>query len=179
MTAPTVSGSTTWEATLAETSSERQAAVFVALASNGLTRAYRLAGLLLGNASEAEEAVGDALERAWSSFEQLRTPEGFEPWFDRIVVNRCRDRLRRRNTVRFVPLEPGHDRPAGVDAFRDVIDRDEVLWSMRDLPDEERVVLVLHFWADLTLTEVAKRTGIPVGTVKSRLHRALERMRQR
>ena len=178
MTAPTVSGSTTWEATLAETRTDSSAEVFVALATNGLTRAYRLAGLLLDNASDAEDAVGDALERAWSRFGQLRDPDGFEPWFDRIVVNGCRDRLRRRRTVRFIPLEPAHDRPATVDPFRDVIDRDDVLRSMRDLSDDERVIVVLHFWADLTLTEVAARAGLPVGTVKSRLHRALERMRQ-
>ena len=48
---------------------------------------------------------------------------------------------------------------------------------MRELSDDERVVLVLHFWADLTLADVAARTGWPLGTVKSRLHRALEAMR--
>jgi RNA polymerase sigma factor (sigma-70 family) len=177
MTAPTVSGSSTWEATLAEARTDSSAGSFVALATNGLTRAYRLAGLLLGNAPDAEDAVGDALERAWARFGQLRDPDGFEPWFDRIVINGCRDRLRRRRTVRFIPLEPGHDRPATGDPFRDVIERDDVLRSMRVLSDEEREIVVLHFWADLTLTDVARRTGLPVGTVKSRLHRALERMR--
>jgi RNA polymerase sigma-70 factor (ECF subfamily) len=48
---------------------------------------------------------------------------------------------------------------------------------MRDLPEDEREVVVLHFWADLTLEAVADRLGRPVGTVKSRLHRALVRMR--
>jgi RNA polymerase sigma-70 factor, ECF subfamily len=178
MSAPTVSGSTTWEANLAEARTDSAAESFVALTTNGLTRAYRLAGLLLGNGTEAEDAVGDALERAWARFAQLRDAALFEAWFDRIVVNACRDRLRRRRTVRFIPLEPGHDRPAAGDPFRDVIDRDDALRSMQALSDDERLVVVLHFWADLTLTEVARRTGLPIGTVKSRLHRALERMRR-
>jgi RNA polymerase sigma-70 factor (ECF subfamily) len=152
--------------------------LFVTLATGELDRVYRLAGLILGDAAEAEHAVGDALERAWAGFARLRDPSGFGPWFDRIVVNGCRDRLRRRRRVTFIPLEPGHDRAAPGDPFRRVIDRDDVLRSMRELEDDERVVVVLHFWADLTLADVAARTGWPLGTVKSRLHRALERMRR-
>ena len=171
-------GTRSWEATLTDRPAVDRGDQFVALSTAALDRAYRLAGLILGDSTEAEDAVGDALERAWARFAQLREPSTFEAWFDRIVVNGCRDRLRRRQRVRFIPIEAGHDRAAGGDAFRRVIDRDEVLHRMRDLPDDERIVLVLHFWADLTLADVAARTTWPIGTVKSRLHRALERMRR-
>lgn len=171
-------GLRTWEATLTDKPAATRRDRFLALSSGAVDRAYRLAGLLLGDATEAEDAVGDAMERAWSRFGQLREPQGFEAWFDRILVNLCRDRLRRRRVVRFIPLEPRHDRPAPGDAFLAVIDRDAVLHPMRDLSSDERLVVVLHFWADLTLAEVATRTGQPIGTVKSRLHRALERMRR-
>lgn len=145
------------------------------LADHELDRAYRLAGLILGDASEAEDAVGDALERAWSRAAQLRDPAGLQAWFDRILVNLCRDRLRRRGRVRFLVL--ADDAVDRRDSFRDVLAKDEALRAMADLSDDERVTVVLHFWADLTLVEVAARVGWPVGTVKSRLHRALERMR--
>jgi RNA polymerase sigma-70 factor (ECF subfamily) len=171
-------GTRTWEATLTDNPAADRSDEFVALATGSLDRAYRLAGLMLLDAAEAEDAVGDALERAWAGFGRLRDLSGFAPWFDRIVVNGCRDRLRRRGRVRFIPLEPGHDRPASGDPFRRVIDGDDVLRSMRDLDHDERFVVVLHFWADLTLADVAARTGWPLGTVKSRLHRALERMRR-
>ncbi len=142
------------------------------LVTGGLRRSYRLAGLILGNGPDAEDAVGDALLRAWRELPSLRDEARFEAWFDRIVVNVCRDRLRRRRLVRFVPL-PGEPVIATRDPFRVVIERDAILRAADGLGADERTVLVLHYWADLTLDEVAKRMGIPVGTVKTRLHRAL------
>jgi RNA polymerase sigma-70 factor (ECF subfamily) len=107
----------------------------------------------------------------------LRDPAAFEAWFDRIVVNACRDRMRRNSRVRFIELPADDDRRVA-DPFKALLDRDEALRLIRRLAPDERVVVVLHYWADLPLTEVALRLGWPVGTVKTRLHRALEAMRE-
>lgn len=155
---------------------EEPRGAFIRMAERELDRAYRLAGLLLGSGADAEDAVGDALERAWREIGRLRDPERFQAWFDRIVVNACRDRLRRRGRVRFVELD-GQDPGRAPDAFRAILDADEAFRAMTSLTPDEREVIVLHFWADLTLESVAERLGHPVGTVKSRLHRALGRMR--
>lgn len=149
---------------------------FVKLAERELDRSYRLAGLILGSAAEAEDAVGDALERAWRDAHLLRDPARFQAWFDRILVNGCRDRLRRRKTVTFVAIEAAGT-PLAADPFRLVDDEDSLVRAIEGLPPDERIVVLLHFWADLTLESVAERVGWPVGTVKSRLHRALERLR--
>jgi RNA polymerase sigma-70 factor (ECF subfamily) len=141
-----------------------------------LDRSYRLAGLLLGNAHEAEDAVQEALVAAWQAFDDLHDAERFNAWFDRILVNGCRDRLRRRKTIQFVPIDPTFDRAIG-DPFRVLIDRDALLVGMNRLTTDERVVIVLRFWGDLPLEEIGDRLGWPLGTVKSRLHRALERLR--
>jgi RNA polymerase sigma-70 factor (ECF subfamily) len=167
----------TKETRLRHEAASEQSELFVGLAGRELDRSYRLAGLLLGDATEAEDAVGDALERAWSGIDRLRDPADFQAWFDRIVVNVCRDRLRRRSRVRFIPLDPTHDRPAAGDPFRTVLEQDDLLARLGGLLPDERLVVVLHYWADLTLEAIARRLGWPVGTVKSRLHRALERMR--
>jgi RNA polymerase sigma-70 factor (ECF subfamily) len=148
----------------------------VRLIEGGLDRAYRMAGLILGDAAEAEDAVGDAIEAALRHARDLHDPARFGAWFDRILVNRCRDRLRRRSRIRFIPL--AGDAIARHDPFADVLARDEAVRGLHDLSADERVVVVLHFWADLTLAEVALRTGWPLGTVKSRLHRALEGLRE-
>src|SRR5436853_5099879 len=74
------------------------------LIEHGLDRAYRLAGLILGDAAEAEDAVGDAIEAAFRHARELRDPARFGAWFDSILINRCRDRLRRRGRVRFIAL---------------------------------------------------------------------------
>jgi RNA polymerase sigma factor (sigma-70 family) len=165
-----------WEGLLADPADAVTEERFLRLAGSELDRAYRLAGLLLGDAHDAEDATQDALIRAWRSLGSLRDPAGFRPWFDRILVNVCRDRLRRSRRIRFIPL----DGPAGLvqagDPFRAVLERDEMLGRLGTLDADERIVVVLHYWADLTLAAVAERLGWPVGTVKSRLHRALETM---
>ena len=151
---------------------------FLRQAGRELDRAYRIAGLLLGDRADAEDATQEALLRAWTGLATLRDPAGFQAWFDRILVNVCRDRLRRRSKVRFIAL-PDDAAHAIADPFRDVLDRDETLRALDALDADERLVVVLHYWADLPLTGVAARTGIPEGTVKSRLHRALGRMADR
>jgi RNA polymerase sigma-70 factor (ECF subfamily) len=149
------------------------------LAGGELDRAYRLAGLILGDQHEAQDATQDALLRAWRSAASLRDPVGFQAWFDRILVNVCRDRLRRRGKVRLVAMDDAQGIGAVRDPFRAILDRDEVLRAMASLDADHRIVLVLHYWADLTVEGVAERLGWPVGTVKSRLHRGLATMRSR
>jgi len=149
---------------------------FLAAAHGELDRIYRLAGLILADAHEAEDAVQDALASAWQRFDELRDPGRFGAWLDRIVVNGCRDRLRRRATIRFVPLA-AEDDSAARDPFQAFLERDALLANLRDLTDDERIVVVLRFWMDLSLAAIANRLGVPLGTVKSRLHRALGRLR--
>lgn len=152
---------------------------FLRLARGGLDRAYRLAGLVLGNGTEAEDAVQDALLRAWSAAGTLRDPAGFEAWFDRILVNGCRDRLRRRRVLRFIPIDATHDTVPVRDAFGAIGERDAVLAGLEALQPDDRVVVVLHYWADLRLEDIAVRLQCPTGTVKSRLHRAKAVLRAR
>ncbi len=147
------------------------------LADGELDRAYRLAGLILGDQYEAQDATQDALLRAWRAAGSLRDPAGFQAWFDRILVNVCRDRLKRRGRVRFVDIDDATATTAIRDPFRAVLDRDEVLRAIASLDPDLRIVILLHYGADLTLEGVAERLGWPVGTVKSRLNRALAAMR--
>jgi RNA polymerase sigma-70 factor (ECF subfamily) len=133
---------------------------------------------VLGDRADAEDAVGDALLRGWQSAGSLRSPAEFQAWLDRILVNVCRDRLRRRARVRFIALDVEHDRPGTADEFRELAERDELVGALAALPADERIVVVLHYWADLTLEAVGQRLGWPVGTVKSKLHRALGRVRE-
>lgn len=113
---------------------------------------------------------------AWRSFDSLRDEDRFGAWFDRILVNGSRDRLRRRKVVRFVPID-GAPEAAVADPFTAVLERDAVLRHLSVLDPDELAIVLLHYWADLRLEDVAVRLDIPVGTVKSRLHRGLDRMR--
>jgi RNA polymerase sigma-70 factor (ECF subfamily) len=70
------------------------------------------------------------------------------------------------------------DPAASGDPFRAIAERDALLDGLRSLDPDERVVVVLHYWADLSLEHIAERVGSPLGTVKSRLHRARGHLRQ-
>ena len=137
-----------------------------------LDRAYRLAGLILGSSDGAEDATQEALLRAWQARNSLREGERFPAWFDRILLNVCRDRLRRQRRITFVQLQV--DAPTTTrDPFAEVLDRDELGRVIATLDPDARMLVVLRFWADLPIDEIASRLNVPAGTVKSRLHRTL------
>lgn len=156
--------------------SAARADAFRALADVHLPTAYRLARAILDDPLEAEDATHDAFETAWKAWHTLRDPERFEPWFDRILVNTCRNRLRRHRRFGFVrdisEELAAIDDPASATHDRDVIER-----AIAGLSADHRVALALRFYRDLTVEEIARRTGVPVGTVKSRLHHAVAALR--
>ncbi len=144
-----------------------------------LDHAYRLATVILGNAMEAEDAVADAALTAWRARTSLRDTDRFDAWFDRILLNGCRDRLRvrRRRRVTSIDVAELAERADSGD-FRQAVDgRDAVARAFRTLEPDEQMVVALRFWADLSIDAIADRIGVPAGTVKSRLNRALGRLR--
>lgn len=157
-----------------------RASAFTALLERGLDANYRLAAVILGDRVEAEDAVHDAALLAWRGFSGLRDRGRFEAWFGRILVNGCRDRLRaRRRRPVVVPLILGDGgQETGVaDRSAAVADRDELQRAIAGLDPDHAVVVALRYYADLTVPQIADRIGIAEGTVKSRLHHALRRLR--
>lgn len=140
-----------------------------------LDSAYRYATLMMGNRADAEDATHDAALTAWRHLGELRDPARFEAWFGRIVVNACRDRLRaRRRRPVHVELDPELSSP---DANDGLAGRDALGDAIRSLSADHREVVVLRFYGDLTVDQIAARTGVGAGTVKSRLHYALRLLR--
>lgn len=153
---------------------------FAALLEGQLDRAYRLATVILGSAIEAEDAVADSALAAWRSRGRLREADRFDAWFGRILVNTCRDRLRarRRHPVAEMPAREIGGGPGIRADFRDdVHSREAMSRAFETLEPDERIVLALRFWHDLTVDAIAERVGVPSGTVKSRLHHASGRLR--
>lgn len=132
---------------------------------------------MLGRSDEAEDATQEALIRAWKARSSLRHVDQFQAWFDRILVNVCRDRLRRQRRVVVIPVDglPA----AAADPFIRLLDSDELGRALAAIDADARVLLVLRFWADLQVDEIAARLGIPSGTVKSRLHRAIHNVSEK
>jgi RNA polymerase sigma-70 factor, ECF subfamily len=155
--------------------SSDQAAAFRRLADQHLDTAYRLARAILRDATEAQDATHDAFVQAWRKWSTLRDPDKFDQWFDRILVNTCRNRLARgrRFTARDISEEI---EPAAIDEHRRFEDRDTVGRAIATLPVDQQVVVALRYYRDLTVEQIATRLGVPAGTVQSRLHYALKRL---
>ena len=143
-----------------------------------LGRAFGLACYILGNVHEAEDAAQEAMAKAWKSRRSLREQDAFDAWIDRIVVNTCRERGRRARRIREVELPAGAE-PEAADRFGALLARDSVGRAMGALTVDQRAVVVLRYWRDLSLDQISDRLGWPLGTVKSRLHYGLAALRER
>ena len=141
---------------------EAEADSFCRLVEPEIDGAYRLAGYLLGNAADAQDAAQDAIAKAWTSFGSLRDRALFNRWFRRILVNGCRDRLRHRGVVRWVSLDtPDAPEYEAADPFAASLSRDVIGRALGVLSPDERSSVVLHYWADLGTAEIAVLLGIP------------------
>lgn len=145
---------------------------FEALVRPQIDRLYGLAGLLLPDRARAEDAVQEALLRAWRDLPSLREVEKFAAWLRRLVVNASQDEGRRLGRRREVELGPAADRAAG-DDMRAVLDRDEMSRAFGRLETEERTVLTLRYYLDLSTADAAATLGIREVTYRSKLHRAI------
>ena len=149
---------------------------FEVLASAAGGRLYRIARLVLGDTHQAEDAVQDAIVRAWQGLPELRDPDRWDAWLHRLLVNACADqgrrRMRRSVEVRMVGLGP-----VSSDDVRSVDDHDQLDRGFRKLKPDQRAAVVLHFYLGLSVPEVADALGVPVGTAKSRIHYAVDAMR--
>lgn len=151
-----------------------RAAAFDRLAAEHLDRAYRLARAILRDATEAEDATHDAFVQAWRKWDTLRDPDRFDQWFDRILVNRCRDRLRTRGRQATdisseVALASGDHSPR-------TDERAALGAAIATLSPDHQVVVALRYYRDLPIEDIAARLGVPAGTIQSRLHYALKRL---
>jgi len=142
-----------------------------------LSRLDAVARLILREPDRAEDAVQDALVRAWRDLPTLRDPDRFDAWLHRLLVRSCMDEARRSRRHRSsVTWSPAHE-PVAVDTSGSILDRDQLDRGFRRLSLDHRTVVVLHHYLDLPLDEVAEALGIPVGTVASRLHYAMRALR--
>ena len=149
--------------------------VFRRLSARHVQSAYRLALAILGSELEAEDAAQEAFTSAGRQRATLRDPDRFEAWFGRILVNVCRDRLRKRARIRRLPDARQDD--LLTDPSKAALDRDALGRALAALDPDRRIIVILRFWIDLSVDDIAQRLAIPAGTVKSRLNSSMKQLR--
>ena len=148
---------------------------FADLVSPHLETALRVARVVAGSPDDGTDAVQDALLSAWQGIGSLREPAAFPAWFRRHVTRSAMKHAKRRTRGRVTELSVETAAPA------DMLDR---AFAVRELdrafdrlsPDDRTILTLRHLW-DLPGAEIARHLGIPEGTVKSRIHAAMDRLR--
>jgi RNA polymerase sigma-70 factor, ECF subfamily len=165
------------QAELVERARQGDRDAFEALAASIVDRCYALAYRILRDPGLAQDATQQALLGAWRDLASLREPDRFDAWLHRLVVHACYAEARgqRRWSARIRVLEI--DPPTSPDVARSVAARDDLTRAFGRLSPEQRAVVVLHHHLGYPLTEIATTLGIPVGTVRSRLHYAVRHLR--
>jgi RNA polymerase sigma-70 factor, ECF subfamily len=135
--------------------------------------AWRAAFAITGRRALADDVAADGFERAFAALDRFDDRRPFAPWLHRIVANRALDVLR---TERRLSDEELPDTPDSAPLH--VAGDRSLLGAVVDLPLERRVVVVLRYGVGMTPKQIAEALDLPVGTVNSRLARALEQLRE-
>lgn len=159
------------------TADAQRADAFRHLVDGHLDDSYRLASAILGSPTDARDAVHDAFITGWQRWPSLRQADRFGSWFKRIVVNTCKDRLRKAARHRYVPIGD-REYATQPDPAKAVQDRIQIEEGLRRLKPDDRIILALRYYRDLKIDQIAELLDIPPGTATSRLRSAHIRLRR-
>ena len=166
------------ERALVELARDGDEEAFASLIRMAGDRLMAIAFRILRDVDRAEDAVQQAIVTAWRELPALRDPDRFGGWLYRVLVNACYVEARRtRRWDANVRVLTADMTGGSSDSFLSVDDRDELERAFRRLPPEQRAVFVLHHYLGMRHAEIAETLGVPVGTVKSRIHYASATLR--
>ena len=131
---------------------------------------YHIAWSHLGDSQDAEDAVQEALIKAWQKRDMLRDEAQFRAWITRILSNQCKDMLRKRKKWSFYPLK---EDTAAVEL---PLVESPVLEAIQGLKPEHRVLMTLYYLDGYSLRELSALLGLPMGTVKTRMRSARKQL---
>jgi RNA polymerase sigma-70 factor (ECF subfamily) len=135
------------------------------------------------DAEQADDLTQEAFCRVYQHRDGYDAQGQFVAWLKRIAVNLAKDCLRRQKQATFVPLDEWEELPATdrrcdpMAALASGVLREDLRAAIEALPDDQRLPVVMHYFGDMTVQDIAWAMKCPVGTVKSRLFYALRRVR--
>lgn len=145
---------------------------FGRLIHNSKLSMYRIAKSILKNEHDIEDALSDTILKAYTNITNLRRNETFKPWVYKILINECYAMIRKRKKeIAFDEFENIED------TYEDNYTDFELARAVNSLDENQRIVTILFYYEDMSLKEISKILGLPEGTVKSRLSRAKERLK--
>ena len=153
--------------------------IFTKLIEENKLRFYKTAKIILKNDDDIYDALQEALISIYQNFDQLKDMKYFSTWATRIVINKCYDLLRK-NKKNVIPIDENIENDMKVSQFDEYeIDKYGIKKAMEYLNEDLKLITILYYYDDYSIKEISKIVDIPEGTVKSRLSKAREILKQK
>ncbi|MBD7915600.1 sigma-70 family RNA polymerase sigma factor [Clostridium sp. Sa3CUN1] len=137
---------------------------------------YKVAFVYLKNEDDALDCVHDGIIKAIKSLDTLKEPQYFNTWITRIIMNVCKDYIKKNSKVVLVDINDYEDKLISEDNKNDI--NYEIKTALNKLSEKERNLIVMRYLEDNSLKDIVTKTNLPLGTVKSRLNRTLIKLRK-
>lgn len=137
---------------------------------------YRLSYSYLNNEADAKDAIQNAIIKAFKGFDRLKNKEMLSTWFYRILVNECNDMLRKRKRTQSEDIDELLI-SSNEDNEKEVLRKEQIKYLLNKMDTDLKAIILLHYFEDKTLIEIAEICEQPLSTIKSQLYRGLEFLR--
>lgn len=137
---------------------------------------YRVSFVYLRNEDDALDCVHDGIIKAIKSLDTLKEPQHFNTWITKIIVNVCKDHIKKNSKVVLVDINDYENKLISEDNKNDI--NFEIKTALNKLSEKERNLIVMRYLEDNSLKDIVTKTNLPLGTVKSRLNRTLIKLRK-
>ncbi|MFE7822202.1 sigma-70 family RNA polymerase sigma factor [Priestia megaterium] len=146
---------------------------FEHLIENEKSKLYRMAYLYVRNENDALDVVQEAIYKAFISLTSLKEPSYFSTWMTRILINTALDFIKKKKSV--VPISPEKD--FGDEKTENIEDKVDLINAIKRLEEPQRTAIILRYYKDFTVKQIAEILNCPDGTVKTHLHRAIGKLK--
>jgi RNA polymerase sigma-70 factor, ECF subfamily len=148
---------------------------FEELISEEKNKLFRVAFLYVKDEDLALDIVQETIYKAFVSIKQLKETQYFSTWITKILINTALDFIRKNNRLNIVPF-------SDIERFNlnhriNLVDKLDLVEAIERLEEQYKTVIVLRYYKDLTIKQISEALGCPEGTVKARLHRAINRLK--
>lgn len=137
---------------------------------------YRLSYSYLNNEADAKDAIQNAIIKAFQNYSKLKNKDVLSTWFYRILVNECNDMLRKRKRTQSEDIDELFI-SADMDNEKTLLRKEQIKCLLNKMDNDLKSIILLHYFEDKTLNEIAQINNQPLSTIKSRLYRGLEFLR--
>lgn len=145
---------------------------FLALINENRLNVYRVARGILKNEHDIEDAIQNTVIKAYEKINTLKKDEFFKTWLIRILINECNEIIRRNKKIENINKDSNEEK------YNDTYENIDLINAINELNEELRITTVLFYFEDMTIKDIAAVLKIPEGTVRSRLSRAREKLRE-